>query len=146
MFNNLFTAGIYPDIWKIAHITPIYKRSGPKISKENYRPISLLATLSKVCESIIHDRLLGHFIENNIITDKQAAYLKGDSTMSQLLYLTHNIRKAWGAKNIAQTVFLDISAAFDKVWHKGLLAKLSQVGIDGQFYKVLESYLSLIHI
>ena len=87
-------------------------------------------------------RLLNHCVTHNIITDKQAAYLKGDSTVSQLTYLVHNIRLAWGQKNIANTVFLDISAAFDKVWHKGLLAKLRQIGVGGNFYETLASYLS----
>ena len=142
LFNNLFSVGLYPTDWKIAHVTPVYKRSGPKIAKESYRPISLLATLSKVCESILHDRLLAHLMDNNIITCKQAAYLRGDSTQSQLLYLVHTIRKAWGEKSVCQSVFLDISAAFDKVWHKGLLAKLEGIGVSGQFLLIIESYLS----
>ena len=90
----------------------------------------------------MHDRLLNHCISNDIITDKQAAYLKGDSTVTQLIYLVHSIRLAWGQKNIAHTVFLDISAAFDKVWHKGLLAKLKQIGVTGKVLNLLESYLS----
>ena len=85
LFNNLFEIGHFPTIWKIAHITPIYKKSGPKTCKTSYRPISLLPTLSKIFESVLHDRLFRHCIENNIITEKQAAYLKGDSTVSQLL-------------------------------------------------------------
>ena len=91
---------------------------------------------------MIHDRLLNHCIDNDIISNKQAAYLKGDSTITQLLYLVHKIRLAWGEKSIAHTVFLDISAAFDKVWHNGLLAKLKQIGVSGQLMKVLESYLT----
>ena len=142
LFNNMFSAGYYPDEWKLGSVAPVYKRNGPKISKECYRPISLLPTLSKICESIIHDRLLNHCITNDILTNKQAAYLKGDSTVTQLLYLVHNIRLAWGQKNIAQTVFLDISAAFDKVWHKGLLAKLKQIGVSGQMMNIFESYLT----
>ena len=66
---------------------------------------------------------MDHCIKNNVLSNKQAAYLKGDSTINQLLYLVHEIRVAWGQKDIAQTAFLDISAAFDKVWHKGLLCK-----------------------
>ena len=142
LFNNMFVAGYYPDEWKIGSVAPVYKRSGPKITKESYRPISLLPTISKICESIMHDRLLNHCISNDIITDKQAAYLKGDSTVTQLIYLVHSIRLAWGQKNIAHTVFLDISAAFDKVWHKGLLAKLKQIGVTGKVLNLLESYLS----
>ena len=142
LFNNLFETGHFPDLWKIAHVTAIYKRSGPKTDKSNYRPISILPTLSKICESVIHDRMLRHCIENNVITDKQAAYLKGDSTVSQLLYIVHNIRQNWGQKKMTQGLFLDVSSAFDKVWHNGLLAKLSQIGVEGSVYDILRSYLS----
>ena len=104
-------------------------------------PISILPTLSKICESVIHQRLLSHCMEHSIISDRQAAYLKGDSTMSQLLYIVHYIRSNWGQKNIVQGAFLDISAAFDKVWHKGLLSKLGQIGISGTFIDLFTSYL-----
>ena len=115
LLNNLFEIGHFPDQWKIAHITPIFKRSGSKDSKLNYRPISILPTLSKITESVIHERLLSHCIYHNIISDRQAAYLKGDSTITQLLYLVHNIRTSWGKSQISHGCFLDISAAFDKV-------------------------------
>ena len=78
---------------------------------------------------MIHDRLIHHCIENKVITDKQAAYLRGDSTVHQLLYMVHNIKQNWTNKKITQGLFLDVSAAFDKVWHNGLLAKLSQIGV-----------------
>ena len=71
---------VYPDIWKVAHVTPIYKRSGPKCEKSNFRPILLLPTISKLCEAVMHSRLLEHCINHNIISHRQAAYLKGDST------------------------------------------------------------------
>ena len=74
LFNNLFEIGYFPDIWKMAHVTAIYKKSGPKTCKTSYRPISLLPTISKVFESVVHDRLIKHCIENNVISEKQAAY------------------------------------------------------------------------
>ena len=113
-----------------------------KTEKSNFCPISILPTLSKICDSVIHDRMLRRCTENNVITDKQAAYLKGDSTVSQLLYIVHNIRQNWGQKKITQCLFLDVSSAFDKVWHNGLLAKLSQIGVEGSVYDILRSYLS----
>ena len=142
LFNNFFEIGYFPKLWKLAHITAIYKRSGPKTCKTSYHPISLLPTLSKVFESVLHDRLLKHCLENDIITEKQAAYLKGDSTVSQLLYIVHNIRKTWSEKNISQGIFLDVSAAFDKVWHNGLIAKLGQIGVEGSFLNTISSYLA----
>ena len=91
---------------------------------------------------ILHDRLLKHCIENSIITDKQAAYLKGDSTVSQLLYIAHGIRNNWTIQKITQGLFLDVSSAFDKVWHNGLLAKLGQIGVEGTFLNTISSYLA----
>ena len=142
LFNNLFDIGHFPDVWKIAHVTPIFKRAGSKNCKSSYRPISILPTLSKVCESVIHERLLSHCINNDIITDKQAAYLKGDSTISQLLFLVHQIVTSWGKAKIAHGLFLDISAAFDKVWHKGLIAKLEQIGVADSVLALFISYFS----
>ena len=114
----------------------------PKNDKSSFRPISILPSLSKVCESIVHERLLSHCIENYIISERQTAYLKGDSTISQLVYIVHLIRSCWGSSKIVQGAFLDISAAFDKVWHNGLIAKLSQIGIDDHCLDFFKSYLS----
>ena len=62
--------------------------------------------------------------------------------VSQLLYIVHNIRNNWGNKNITQSLFLDVSSAFDKVWHNGLLAKLAQIGLKDIFLNTVRSYLS----
>lgn len=142
LFNNLFQVGLFPDQWKLSHVTPIYKRAGPKCDKSSFRPISLLPTLSKICESIIHSRLLSHCLENDIITERQGAYLKGDSTIHQLLYIVHHIKQNWGKGHITHGFFLDISAAFDKIWHKGLITKLNTIGIEGNLLNLLKSYLS----
>ena len=90
----------------------------------------------------MHERILKHCMENKIISEKQAAYLKGDSTVTQLLYIVHKIKKNWAEKKLTHGLFLDVSSAFDKVWHNGLLAKLGQIGVEGSFYDILESYLS----
>ena len=74
MFNDMFREGFFPDIFKIAHITAIWKQKGLKSSKESYRPICLLPTLSKICEAVMHQRLLSHLTENKLISDRQAAY------------------------------------------------------------------------
>ena len=83
-----------------------------------------------------------HCLENSVISERQAAYLKGDSTVSQLLYIVHNIRKNWCEKKITHGLFLNVSSAFEKVWHKGLLAKLGQIGVEGSFSDIFRSYLS----
>ena len=141
LFNNLFKNGHYPNLWKISHVTAIFKQKGLKTNKANYRPISLLPTVSKICETVIHHRLLSHCIENNVISSRQAAYIKGDSTVNQLLYIVQKIRKSWSIKKCTQGVFLDVSSAFEKVWHSGLLAKLNQIGIEGKILELFKSYL-----
>ena len=142
LLNSIFKSGHYPAIWKISHITPVYKRKGPKTDKKSWRPISILPTISKLAESIIHHRLLAHLIDNNIITEKQAAYLPKDSTTNQLLYMVHQIKLSWSRKQISHACFLDISSAFDSVWHSALLEKLAQINVTNSPFKLLQSYLS----
>ena len=141
LLNKVFHTGTYPQIWKLAHVTPIFK-SKEKSNKTNYRPISILPTLSKICESVLHKRLLDHLLTNNIITKYQAAYIPSDSTAQQLISMIHQIKLAMTSNNIAQGVFLDVSAAFDAVWHRGLLAKLEQLNIKGEALTLFSSYLS----
>ena len=98
----------------------MYKNSGLKSDKENYRGIQLRPTHSKVAESIINSQLLSHAISNNVISEQQAAYLKGDSTNQQLLYINHLIKSSWTKGKITQACFLDVPAAFDKSWVNGI--------------------------
>ena len=142
LFNNLFEVGHYPDMWKISHVTAIFKHKGFKNSKVNYRPISLLPTLSKNCESTIHHRLLGHCLENNVISTRQATYIKGDSTVNQLLYIVHKIKLAWTGKKCTYGLFMDVDGAFDKIWHKAMIAKLNSINIEGKLLSLFTSYLS----
>ena len=141
LLNIIFQNGTYPKIWKTANVTPVYKRKGAKTDKSNWRPISILPTLSKICESVIHHRILRHMLDNNIITEKQAAYLPKDSTTNQLLFIVHQIKASWAKNKISHACFLDISAAFDAVWHNALLAKLKQINIIGKPLNLLQSYL-----
>ena len=142
MFNNMFDIGYFPEIFKIGHITALFKGKGLKSDKENYRGIHLLPTLSKVAESVMHARLLSHFSSNNIISERQAAYMKGDSTVQQLLYIVHLIKSSWTKGKITQGCFLDVSAAFDKCWVNGVLTKLQQVKVEGSCLTLFESYLT----
>ena len=141
LLNKIFHTGVYPNIWKLAHITPIFKAK-LKSDKTNYRPISILPTLSKIAESVIHKRLLDHLISNNIISKHQAAYIPRDSTSQQLLSMIHQIKMTMASNKIAHGVFLDVSSAFDAVWHAGLLRKLEQLNIKGDVLNLFTSYLS----
>ena len=93
-------------------------------------------------EKLIFDNLYTYIFNNNFISDKQSGYRKGDSTIKQLLSITHEIHKAIDNKHEVRAVFLDISKAFDSVWHEGLLFKLKRIGIEGDMIGVIESFLS----
>ena len=66
--------------------------------------------------------ILGHLVPPLIITKMQAAYIPADSTAQQLIHLIHSIKTSMASKNIAHAVFLDVSKAFDAVWHQGLFS------------------------
>ena len=83
-------------------------------------------------------------VSNNLITKNQSGFRPGDSTVNQLIDLTNDIQKSFDTRESLEVraVFLDISKAFDKVWHKGLSFKLKQNGISGPLLNVLDNYLS----
>jgi len=141
LFNKSFNQGEFPQPWKHANVTPVYKK-GDRQSKTNYRPISLLSNMSKVMERIVFNRLFEHCTKHNLLTEKNSGFKPFDSTINRLIHLTHQIYNALDAKQDTLIVFLDISKAFDRVWHPGLLHKLREFGITGNLYSWLESYLT----
>ena len=82
------------------------------------------------------------FQENNLISPNQSGFKPGDSCTNLLLSITHEIYKSFDNGFEVRGVFLDISKAFDKVWHKGLLYKLKQNGISGKLLSVIADFLS----
>ena len=82
------------------------------------------------------------FTENNLISPNQSGFRPGDSCVNQLLAITHEIYKSFDEGLEVRGVFLDISKAFDKVWHEGLLLKLNQNGISGNLLNLLRNFLS----
>ena len=120
IFSNILSSGIYPDIWKQANVTPIHKK-GSKHQVSNYRPISLLTICSKIFERIIFKHFYNHLVSNKLITKHQSGFCPGDSTINQLIDLTNEIHKSFddGRPLEVRAVFLDISKAFDEVWHNG---------------------------
>ena len=142
IFNNILSTSIYPDTWKIANVTPIFKKGNKQLIK-NYRPISLLPICGKILEKIIFNQLYNYLQTNNLITKNQSGFRPGDSTTNQLIYLIDEIHQAFDSAECyeVRSVFLDISKAFDKVWHDGLLFKLKQNGVSGHLLDLFNNYL-----
>jgi hypothetical protein len=116
--------GVYPSLWKFANVIPIFKKDDRQ-SKVNYRPVSLLAYLSKISEKIVFIRLYNFLLDINFLNPFQSGFRPGDTTVNQLILITHKIYEALEQSKEVRMVFLDISKAFDKVWHKGLLLNVS---------------------
>ena len=128
-------------MWKMSNVCPVFK-SGDKQDILNYRPISLLSSISKCLEKIIYKHLYEHCIDNNLLIENNSGFKQNDSTVNLLVNITHQIYKSIDEGKDICVVFLDVSKAFDKVWHEGLLFKLKQIGVCGSILNWFTSYLS----
>ena len=135
---SLHTARI-PSDWKVHKITPVFK-SGNKNSVQNYRPISLLSSVSKVLEKLIYDKVLDFLYPS--FSTSQFGFLPGQSSLQQLLIFLNDIHN--NSLNHLQTnvVYLDFRKAFDTVPHDRLLNKLWSMGVNGDIWLWFKSYLS----
>ena len=119
---------------------PLFKKGVPD-EPSNYRPISLISCIGKVMERIMFKNIYNHLHANDLIYKKQSGFLPGHSTQYQLVDIYNQICKAFDDKESTCIVFCDISKAFDRVWHKGLIFKLKQYGINGNLLDWLTDYL-----
>jgi len=129
LFNQSLHSAIVPESWKTALIVPIPKPTKSLTSVSSYRPISLLSCISKLLESLINKRL-GFFLEqSDSFRPSQGGFRRRLAGVDQVARLEAAIRAALTARSAVVAVFCDLSNAFDRVWHTGLLYKLSQCGV-----------------
>ena len=130
-----------PNAWKGANVCPIHKKQDKSIVS-NYRPISLLSCVGKVQERVVYRHLYDYLATNNLLTWKNSGFKELDSAVNQLIYITDKIYKALESGKEICMVFLDVSKAFDRVWHSGLLNKLRCMGIEGRLFDWICDYLT----
>ena len=123
---SLHTATV-PTEWKSATVRPIDKERGSKQVATNYRPISVLCILSKCLEKLIFRRLYSHL--DPFLPSHQSGFRQKDSTAYQLARLIHQLASALDEGHTTMACFFDQSKAFDRVWHRSLLAKLYHFGV-----------------
>ena len=141
IFSKLFNEGMVPDIWRRAHVCPIYKK-GTKGDPGNYRPISLTCVLCKVMESLIRDMIVEHLSRHSLIRPSQHIFMAGRSTVTNLLAYMETLTKLLDDGHAVDVLYLDFAKAFDKVPHSRLLAKCRGLGLGGKLLNWIEMWLS----
>ena len=141
IFNRSLCESVFPDMWKLGNLVPLFKK-GDRSDASNYRPVSLLSNFGKIQERIVFKHIYNHLFSNNLLFKYQSGFRPGHSTTFQLIDIFHHICQSFDQKQYSCMIFCDISKAFDKVWHKGLLFKLRQNGIKGNLLAWICNYLS----
>ena len=139
LFQKIVRSGAFPKSWKTARVTPIHKK-GPSTSPSNYRPISVLPTLSTTFERVLLPQLRSRLLP--YIPDEQFGFVPGAGTADVGIVITNEIAEALEAREELRVVALNIRGAFDRVWWRGLLAHLHSISIRERAFALLKSYLT----
>ena len=127
--------------WKMAIIVPIHKKND-KSKPNNYRPISLTSSFSRLFESVLQEKLLFYLKTNTIISPSQFGFTPGKSTCTQLISCIHEWFLCISQNSSINLIYTDISKAFDSVSHPKLLSVLTSYGISTQVVNWLREFLN----
>ena len=141
LFNKTLLAGKVPNEWKLANVTPIFKK-GNKSLPANYRPISLTSVVCKLMETVIRNKIVTFLEENKIIKDSQHGFRNRRSCLTNLLDFFYEVFNSYDETKAVDIIYLDFQKAFDTVPHKRLISKVKAHGIAGNTLKWLGDWLS----
>ena len=135
----------FPCWWKVSSVVPVFKNVGERSTAKNYCPVSLLS-VSKVFEKLVNNRIVDRispYLEKcGLFCDFQYGFRSFQSTADLPTVVSDRIARAFNRSRATRAVPLDISKAFDRVWHAGLLHKLKFYGISSQIFGLISSFLS----
>ena len=134
LFNKCLKESCFPDCWKVSSVVPVFKNVGKRSTAKNYCPVSLL--------SVVNNRIVDHLEKCGLFSDFQYGFRSSRSTADLLTVVSDRIARAFNRSGASRAVALDISKAFDRVWHAGLLHKLKSYGISGQIFDLISSFIS----
>ena len=123
-------------------MVPVFKNVGERSTAKNYRPVSLLSVVSKVFEKLVNNGIFDDLENCGLFSDFQDRWGSSRSTADLLTVVSDRITSAFNRSGATRAVARDISKAFDRVWHVGLLHKLKSYGISGQIFGLISSFLS----
>ena len=142
LFYNCLKESCFPDCWKVLSVIPVFKNVGERSTAKNYHPFSFLFVVSNVFEKLVNNRVVDHLEKCRLSSDFQCGFGSSQSTADLLTVVCDSIARAFNRSGATRAVAVDISKAFDRVWHAGLLYKLKSYGISGQIFSLLSSFLS----
>ena len=137
----MLTTGIFPDAFKLSKVIPLFKK-GDSSLLVNYRPISLLPTISKIFEKVIHDQLHEYFDKYNLLAEQQYGFHKQHSTEYAAVKLVDRVSKEMEIGKTPTNVYIDLSKAFDTLTFDILLFKLKYYGVTDTALDLMRSYLT----
>ena len=141
LINYSFVTSVFPQRWKTAKVTPLFKGGDPE-NVNNYRPISVLPVLTKVIERHVHDSLYSYLCVNNLIYSKQSGFRKRHSTETALIRIIDELLFNLDSDRVSGMILIDYCKAFDMVDHSILLQKLQAYGFDNKSLIWFRSYLN----
>ena len=142
IFNKSLTTGVFPEKWKVSHLTPVFK-SGQKDVVTNYRGISLLSIMSKGLERCVHTHIYSHV--EDLLHPDQHAFRKQKSCVAQLVQYVHSLAKTLDSGGQTDVIYLDMAKAFDRVPHEKLMYKLEMFELRNPLLAWIKDYLTNRH-
>ena len=141
LINLMIRSSKFPSNQKIARVKPLHKK-GAKSDPNNYRPISILTAVSKICEKVLAMQLRLHFENNNLFYENQFGFREKKNTSLAISKLMENLYQSFNDSEIKQGVFIDFSKAFDTIDHNILIKKLPFYNFTPKAIELMKSYLS----
>lgn len=141
IINQCFSTGVFPNSLKIAKVVPLHKKNENYLF-DNYRPVSILSSISKVIEKIMHNQIYNYLKESNLLYTSQYGFRSFHSTELATLELVNRITHELDKGLSPISIFLDLSKAFDTIDHSILLYKLRYYGFSASSLNLVKHYLS----
>lgn len=139
VFNQCLQTGVFPVIWKISHVVPIFKK-GNRNAVENHRGVAIQSFVPKLLESELNEALMNHVAGG--VVSHQHGFISGRSTVTNLLEFNYKVKMNMEAGGQMDTFYLDFSKAFDRVPHGILSSVIEAFGVTGRVHNLLMSYVS----
>ncbi len=140
LFHLCLSTSTFRSCWKYAYMQPVPKK-GDRSNPSKYRPLALPSCLSKVFETIFNRKILKHLSASNLLSGRQYRFHEGRSP-ADLTFLTNSWSSSFSCFDETFAVALDMSKAFDRVWHKSFLSKLPSFGFYPSLCTFISSFLS----